>query len=154
MPYHGDLRVQLAADMFKAGKKSITIAFHLPAAVKLLARQADIDQLSKVLPDKDWFPVTATSDVKPSVIGFEDWLDKPAGKHGGVRIAGDHFEFADKTKVKFWGTNLSYGLSAPEKKQGEYTACAICEVWRQRRAHAQVHRRQGRRSAMRTTRPS
>src|SRR5208282_5979976 len=50
--YHGDLRVQLAADMFKAGKKSITITFHLPAAASLLARQADIDRFSKVLPDK------------------------------------------------------------------------------------------------------
>ncbi len=125
--YHGDLRIQLAADMFKAGKKSITIAFHLPAAAKLLGKQADIDRLSKVLPDKDWFPVTATNNVKPSVIGFEDWLDKPAGKHGGVRIVGDHFEFADKTPVKFWGTNLSYGLSAPEKKQGEYTAARFAK---------------------------
>ena len=125
--YHGDLRVQLAADMFKAGKKSVTIAFHLPTAAKLLVKQADIDQLSKVLPDKDWFPVTATNDVKPSVIGFENWLDKPAGKHGGVRMVGDHFEFADKTRVKFWGTNLSYGLSAPEKKQGEYTAARFAK---------------------------
>ena len=154
MPYHGDLRIQLAADMFKAGKKSITIAFHLPAAVKLLAKQADIDQLSKVLPDKDWFPVTATSDVKPSVIGFEDWLDKPAGKHGGVRMAGDHFEFADKTTVKFWGTNLSYGLSAPEKKQGEYTAARFAKYGVNA---VRMHKFTGpgrRRSATRTTPPS
>ena len=125
--YHGDLRIQLAAGMFKAGKKSITIAFHLPGAASLLARQSDIDRFSKVLPDKDWFPVTAGNDVKPSVIGFEDWLDKPAGKHGGVRVVGDHFEFADKTRVKFWGTNLSYGLSAPEKKQGQYTAARFAK---------------------------
>jgi hypothetical protein len=125
--YHGDLRIQLAADMFKAGKKSVTITFHTPGAASLLAKQPDIDRFSKVLPDATWFPVTATNDVKPSVIGFESWLDKPAGRHGGVRIAGDHFEFADKTKVKFWGTNLSYALSAPEKKQGEYTAARLAK---------------------------
>jgi hypothetical protein len=71
--------------------------------------------------------VTATNDVKPSVIGFENWLDKPAGQHGGVRMVGDHFEFADKTRVKFWGVNLSYGRSAPEKKQGEYTAARFAK---------------------------
>ena len=125
--YHGGLRVQLAADMFKAGKKSITVTFHLPGPAGLLAKQSDIDRFAQVLPDKDWFPVTAGKDVKPSVIGFEDWLDKPAGKHGGVRVVGDHFEFVDKTRVKFWGTNLSYGLSAPEKKEGEYTAARFAK---------------------------
>ncbi|MGO9107926.1 MAG: hypothetical protein ACLP9L_01725 [Thermoguttaceae bacterium] len=125
--FHGDLRIQLAADRFRAGKESVTITFHVPGAASLLAKQSDIDRFAKVLPDEDWFPVTATNDVKPSVIGFENWLDKPAGKHGGVRIVGDHFEFADKTRVKFWGTNLSYGLSAPEKKQGEYTAARFAK---------------------------
>jgi len=125
--YHGTLRIQLASDTFKAGKKSITITFRTPGAVRLLARQADIDRLSKVLPGEDWFPVTASREVKPSVIGFEDWLDKPAGKHGGVRMAGDHFEFADKTRMKFWGSNLANNQCAPEKKQGEYTAARFAK---------------------------
>jgi hypothetical protein len=57
------------------------------------------------------------------VIGMEDWLEKPAGKHGGVRSAGDRFQFADGTPVKFWGVNLSYGGGcAPEKKAAEFTA--------------------------------
>ncbi|MEI8341629.1 MAG: hypothetical protein WCH43_08865 [Verrucomicrobiota bacterium] len=124
---HGALRIQLAADLFKAGKKSVTLTFHLPGVAQLLVKQSDIDQLSKVVPDNNWFPVTATKDVKPSVIGFEDWLDKPAGKHGGVRMVGDHFEFADKTRVKFWGTNLSYAFSAPEHQQAEYTAARFAK---------------------------
>ena len=157
--YHGDLRIQLAADMFKAGKKSVTITFHLPGGANLLAKQADIDRLSKVLPGKDWFPVTATNDVKPSVIGFENWLDKPAGRHGGVRMVGDHFEFADKTRVKFWGTNLSYGLSAPEKKQGEYTAARFAKYGVNAvRMHkftgaGEAHRRRKRRDDHETGRP-
>ena len=54
---------------------------------------------------------------------MNDWLDKPAGKHGGVRMVGDHFEFEDGTPVKFWGVNLSYGGGcAPEKKDAEFTA--------------------------------
>ncbi len=125
--YHETLRIQLAAELFKAGKKSVTITFHLPGAVKLLAKQSDIDQLAKVLPGADWFPVTATSDVRPSVIGFEDWLDQPAGKHGGVRMVGDHFEFADQTPVKFWGVNLANALCAPEKPQAEFTAARFAK---------------------------
>ena len=125
--YHGGLRILLAADMFKAGKKSVTLTYNLSGQATLLAKQSDIDALSSVLPDAGWFPVTATNDVGPSVIGFESWLDKPAGKRGGVLMVGDHFEFADKTWVKFWGVNLSYGLSAPEKKQAEYTAARFAK---------------------------
>ena len=54
---------------------------------------------------------------------MNDWLERPAGKHGGVRMVGDRFEFADGTPVKFWGVNLSYGGGcAPEKKAAEFTA--------------------------------
>ena len=124
---HDTLRIVLAAELFKAGKQSVTVTFHLPGAAKLLAKQSDIDQLTKVVPGEDWFPVTSTTDVKPSVIGFEDWLDKPAGKHGGVRMVGDHFEFADKTPVKFWGCNLSYAYCAPGKQEAEHTAARFAK---------------------------
>ena len=125
--YHGQLRIQLAADLFKAGKKSVTLTFRTPGVASLLVKQSDVETLSKVLADESWFPVTATDDVTPSVIGFENWLDKPAGKHGGVLMDGDHFVFADKTPVKFWGTNLAFGQSAPEKKLGEYTAARFAK---------------------------
>jgi hypothetical protein len=88
----------------------------------LLVKPADLDALTKELTGPEWFPAVATNDLNPSVIGMESWLEKPAGGHGGVRMAGDHFEFADGRRVKFWGTNLSYALGAPEKRQGEYTA--------------------------------
>jgi|SRR5579862_1114161 len=125
--YHNGLRIQLATDLFKAGKKSATLTFHLPATAHLLVQQADLDSFTKVVPGNDWFPVTATKAVRPSVIGFENWLDKPAGAHGAVAMVGDHFEFADKTPVKFWGTNLSYSGGAPEKELGEYTAARFAK---------------------------
>lgn len=125
--YDGGLRVQLAADLFPAGRKSFTLTFHLPAEVRLLAKPSDIEAFSKVVPGPDWFPVTATDDVKPSVIGFESWLDKPAGTHGGVRQAGEHFEFADRTPVKFWGVNLANNGCAPEKGPARYTAARFAK---------------------------
>ena len=36
---------------------------------------------------------------------FED--EKPAGKHGFLKVDGRDFVFEDGTKVKFWGTNFN-----------------------------------------------
>ena len=69
----------------------------------------------------------AANDVGPSVIGLESWLDGPAGKHGGVRVVGDHFAFADGTPVKFWGTNLAYTQNTPEKAQADLTAARFAK---------------------------
>jgi hypothetical protein len=75
----------------------------------------------------DWFAWQPTSDHGPSVIGFEDWLDKPAGKHGGVRMVGDHFEFTDGQRVKFWGTNLCYTGCTPKKDEAESIAARFAK---------------------------
>ena len=121
--FDGDMRIVLASDVFKQGERSITITLTLPGETAFLAKQTDLDRLTRTLAGPDWFPFTPADDVGPSVISMNDWLDQPAGKHGGVRMVGDHFEFADDTPVKFWGVNLSYGGGcAPEKKDAEFTA--------------------------------
>ncbi len=123
MAFDQDLRVILAQDVFKAGSRAVTLTVTLPDEVAFLARQEDLDQLTKTLAGPDWFPFAPTDDLGPSVIGMEDWLEKPAGKHGSVRHAGDRFQFADGTPVKFWGVNLSYGRGcAPARKEAEFTA--------------------------------
>ena len=91
--FDGDMRILLASDVFKQGERSITITLTLPGETAFLAKQADLDRLTRTLAGPDWFPFRPTDDVSPSVISMNDWLDHPAGKHGGVRIVGDHFEF-------------------------------------------------------------
>ncbi|MCX7010320.1 MAG: hypothetical protein NTY53_24295 [Kiritimatiellaeota bacterium] len=121
--FDGDMRVVLADKVFKAGTKSTTLTLTFPTEATFLAKQADLDGLTKTLAGPDWFAFAPANEFGPSVIGMEDWLDKPAGKHGGVRIVGDRFEFEDKTPVKFWGVNLSYGSGcAPKKEDAEFTA--------------------------------
>ena len=121
--FEGDMRIVLVADIFRQGERSTTITLTLPDETAFLAKQTDLDRLTRTLAGQDWFPFTPADEVNPSVISMSDWLDQPAGKHGGVRIIGDHFEFADHTPVKFWGVNLSYGGGcAPEKKDAEFTA--------------------------------
>lgn len=69
-----------------------------------------------------WYAFKPDNDSGPSAIGMEDWLEAPAGVHGGVRMVGDHFEFDDGTRVKFWGLNHSYGGCAPEKGEADRRA--------------------------------
>jgi len=121
--FDGDMRIMLASDVFKQGTRSTTITVTLPAETALVAKQEDVDRYSKTLAGPDWFALAPSADVVPGVISMNDWLDKPAGKRGGVRMVGDRFQFEDGTPVKFWGVNLSYGGGcAPEKKAAEFTA--------------------------------
>ncbi len=122
--FDGDMRVMLADKVFKAGKTSTTITATFPGDAGLLARQEDLEQLSRTVAGPDWFPLTIPDDIdSPSVIAMDDWLEKPAGKRGGVRMVGDRFQLEDGTPIKFWGTNLSYGSGcAPQKPDADATA--------------------------------
>jgi len=107
-----DMRVWLTGceTKFTAGQKaefSLAIKFGEPVV---------FDPNNHFVDMKNWFRVTeftdtdqGINDVKPgSVIGVEDWLDKPAGKHGDLGMKDDRFVFADGTPVKLWGANVSY----------------------------------------------
>ncbi len=123
----GALRLALAHDKLPAGTATTDIQVVFPAAVQFQAEAADIAKHAVKLAGPDWFPLVSANDVGPSVAGYDSWIDKPAGAHGGVRMVGDHFELADKTPIKFWGTNLCYGLSAPKKADGELTAARFAK---------------------------
>jgi len=122
-----DLRVQLATDLIKAGDTRATITWTFPDPPALLAKDSDVLKFAPIVPTDDWFVYRPTWKTDKSVIGFEDWLEQPAGKHGGVRIAGDRFQFADGTPVQFWGVNLSYKDNAPEKANAEFTAARLAK---------------------------
>ncbi len=121
--FDGDMRIVLAQGVFKRGSKSLTLTLTFPTEVAFEASPEALKRLTRTLAGPGWFPFQPSGKVLPGAIGMEEWLEKPAGKHGGVHIAGDHFEFTDGTPVKFWGVNLSYGGGcAPQKKDGELTA--------------------------------
>ena len=87
-----------------------------PAPLFFLAA-AQISQV-KDATGPDWFPLDPTLSG-PSVFGMENWLDAPAGKHGGVRMVHDQFKFEDGSPVQFWGTNLAFADSSPEKAKAD-----------------------------------
>jgi hypothetical protein len=121
------LRVALAADRFPKGRHSVTLTLTFPEDVDLLVRPADLEKFARSPAGADWFPFRPSKAVTPGVIDLTDWLDRPAGKHGGVRVVKDRFAFADGTPVKFWGTNLSYTASAPDRETADFTAARFAK---------------------------
>jgi hypothetical protein len=49
-------------------------------------------------------------------------LDAPAGKHGFVTIKDGHFYFEDGTRIRFWGTNLSFSGLLPSHDEADILA--------------------------------
>ena len=126
--FDGDMRIVLASEMFKAGARTNTLTVSFPSDTAFVAGAAELAPFIRTLAGPDWFAFAPTGNAGPSVISMNQWLDKPAGTHGGVRMVGDHFEFEDKTPVKFWGVDLSYaGGCAPEKKTAEFTAARFAK---------------------------
>ena len=66
-----------------------------------------------------WFELKSHGQVRPSVIGMEAWLDKPAGKHGFLKQDGGKYIFENGTEIKFWGVNLADSRVFVEKDVAE-----------------------------------
>jgi hypothetical protein len=125
--FDNSMRVVLASDQFRQGKRRVTLTLTFPDDVAFFARQADLNKFSRTLADPDWFPFKPSKEVVPGVIDMGPWLNRPAGKRGGVRMVKDGFAFEDGTPVKFWGTNLSYTASAPDKETADFTAARFAK---------------------------
>jgi len=77
---------------------------------------------NQIVDTSDWFLYRGKQDFRPgSAIGMEDWLDRPAGRHGYAQIDGNRLVFEDGTPVKFWGTNISWAdMARPEDEVTRY----------------------------------
>ena len=61
-----------------------------------------------------WYPFEAKSTPEPGAIGMQDWLARPAGKHGRVARAEAQLLYNGKP-FKLWGLNLCFAACAPKK---------------------------------------
>ena len=120
--FDNTMRIVLASDQFPKGKRSVTLTLTFPEDVDFLIKPADLEKFAKTPAGADWFPFQPSKKVVPGVIDLDDWLDRPAGNHGGVRMVKGHFAFADGTPIKLWGVNLSYTANAPDKETADFTA--------------------------------
>jgi len=71
----------------------------------------------------NWYVFKPESDLGPSVIGMNDWLDKPAGRHGFVQAKGDRLICEDGTPIKLWGTVV--GSPVLDNKSAEALAAML-----------------------------
>lgn len=55
-------------------------------------------------------------------------LDSPAGKHGFLTKKNGHFYFEDGTRIRFWGTNMSYDSNFPTKQKAKSVADELASL--------------------------
>jgi hypothetical protein len=125
--FDNGMRVVLASDLFRQGKRRVTLTLNFPEDVAFHVTQADLDKFSRPLAGPDWFALEPAKEVVRGVIDVDRWLDRPAGKHGGVRMVKDGFAFEDGTPAKFWGVNLSYTANAPDRQTADFTAARFAK---------------------------
>lgn len=77
--------------------------------------------ISHTSAQEQWFPLKINESPEKVEFDMTNWLHKPAGKHGFVKIGNDRFVFEDGTPIKFWGTNI-----ASEKP---FMPAAEAEAW-------------------------
>ena len=75
-----------------------------------------------------YIPFPAYPDRAPLDLSFIYKNEKPAGKHGFLKVAGDHFEFEDGTVARFWGTNFNGGANFPDFEYAEKVAKRLAQI--------------------------
>ncbi len=75
-----------------------------------------------------YIPYPFFHDDVPIDISFVFENEKPAGKHGFIKVDGKDFAFEDGTKVKFWGTNFNGWGCFPEHDYAEKLAKRLAKI--------------------------
>lgn len=75
-----------------------------------------------------YIPYPFFHDDVPVDISFVFEAEKPAGKHGFLKVDGRKFIFEDGTPVKFWGTNFNGAGCFPEKDYAEKLAKRLAKL--------------------------
>jgi hypothetical protein len=68
-----------------------------------------------------WYPFIAKSMSEAGDIGLQDWLEKPAGKHGLILREDDKLIYNGKP-IKLWGLNVCYSSCAPKAELADKRA--------------------------------
>ena len=72
--------------------------------------------------DSRWVPYVLPWDDAPLDLSFLYEDEKPAGKHGFLKVQGTKFVFEDGTEARFWGTCFNSGANFPSHEHAEKVA--------------------------------
>ena len=108
----GAARIVLAKGKLPGGvPQRLTVSVEFPEAANWYPSVGEI-------PDEagfdTWYPWQAKAGAGKSMIGMEDWLERPAGKHGRI-VRRDDALLYDGKPIKLWGSNLCFATCAPDK---------------------------------------
>ena len=73
-------------------------------------------------------PYTLPWDDMPIDLSFVYEKEKPAGKHGFLKVEGERFIFEDGTEARFWGTNFNSAQSFPSHGHSEKVAKRLAKI--------------------------
>lgn len=108
----GPARIVLAKDRLRGGTpQRLTITVDLPQETQWYPSLAEMPDEPGI---ETWYQWQATGDAADSVLGMQDWIERPAGKHGRIVRREDKLIYNGRP-IKLWGLNLCYGTCAPEK---------------------------------------
>ena len=75
-----------------------------------------------------YFPMPAFPDAMPVDISGVFAKEKPAGKHGFLKVNGETMCFEDGTPARFWGVNINGSACFPNKKCAEDMARRLAQT--------------------------
>jgi hypothetical protein len=101
----GEVRVYFAKPGEELAAGDYTMTLELPTGGAIEASPAE----HLAAPDSTWYTDLLDTNLSPVDLSFLNADEKPAGKRGILRSAGDQLVFADGTRARFWGTNLTAG---------------------------------------------
>jgi len=82
---------------------------------------------SIVSAEEAMFPFVISYEAPGNVTNISQWLPKPAGKHGFVRVRGGHFA-TDAGPIRFWATNFCFEACFPTHQQAERVAARLARL--------------------------
>lgn len=77
---------------------------------------------------REFIPYPFYWDDVPVDLSFIYKNEKPAGKHGFLKVKGDKFVFEDGTEARFWGTNFNSGLNFPPFEFSKAVARRLAKI--------------------------
>ena len=119
-PTDGSIRVVLAGQRLSAAAPARTrITLDFPAPLAYFAGSSAVPAEPGF---EQWYEFRPSDDyTTPTEIGMQDWLEKPAGKHGRIQRETDKLVYHGQP-IKLWGINLCYSACAPDKELAEKRA--------------------------------
>jgi hypothetical protein len=98
------IRAFLFADHVQTGSRKLGYTIELPPEGRIVPSPEE--RYGRADTAK-WFSDALLWNAAPVDVSFMNADDRPAGRHGVLRVDKDRFVFQDGTPARFWGTNLA-----------------------------------------------